>query len=150
MRIELARTWIPVVKQLAKNSLVNSINDSIFYCIYADYGCLRRSLFWGKKYGARFDHIEANLSAYLIIMALVWTHGSFFEELFFRAFIITTLSKFCGGRWPADLTALFVSSVFFGYRYAYYQGLHGAFITGAGGLLLVFVISGLAVKTSYH
>lgn len=95
--------------------------------VFADH------FFEDKNYGTRFDNIQGNLSAYLIIMALVSTHRSFFEELLFRAFIITKLSKFCGGRWPADLTAPFVSSVFFGCRQAYYQGLYGAFITGAGG-----------------
>lgn len=32
-------------------------------------------------YGTRFDHVEGNLIAYLTIMVIVWTHGSFFEEL---------------------------------------------------------------------
>lgn len=83
--------------------------------------------------GTRFDHIEGNLQAYLIIMVLVWTHGSFFEELLFRAFAITKASRFLGGGWPVDIAALIVSSVFFGYRHAYYQGLHGALVTGAAG-----------------
>jgi membrane protease YdiL (CAAX protease family) len=89
--------------------------------------------FVDPEYGTRFDHIEGNLPAYLTIMLLVWTHGSFFEELLFRAFIITKTSQFLGGRWSGDLVALVVSSVFFGYRHAYYQGIHGALITGAGG-----------------
>ena len=44
--------------------------------------------------GTRFAHIEGNLEGYLIIMVLVWTHGSFFEELLFRAFLITNASRF--------------------------------------------------------
>lgn len=83
--------------------------------------------------GSRFAHVEGNLMAYLIIMVLVWTHGSFFEELLFRAFIINHASGFLGGGLKADIAALFVSSCFFGYRHAYYQGIHGAIITGAGG-----------------
>lgn len=83
--------------------------------------------------GERFAHIEGNLVAYLLIMLLVWTHGSFFEELLFRAFIINHTSQFLGGDLKADLAALFLSSAFFGYRHAYYQGIHGALITGAGG-----------------
>jgi len=83
--------------------------------------------------GMRFDHIEGNLQAYVIIMVLVWTHGSFFEELLFRAFAITKASEFLGGRWSADIAALFLSSIFFGYRHHYYQGIHGAFVTGAAG-----------------
>ena len=83
--------------------------------------------------GTRFAHIEGNLEGYLIIMVLVWTHGSFFEELLFRAFLITHASRFLGGGLAGDIAALLASSAFFGYRHAYYQGMHGALITGAGG-----------------
>jgi hypothetical protein len=89
--------------------------------------------FIDPEYGSRFDHVEGNLTAYIIIMGLVWTHGSFFEELLFRAFIMTKTSEACGdGLWGA-IIALFASSAFFGYRHAYYQGVHGALVTGAGG-----------------
>lgn len=81
----------------------------------------------------RFDHVVGNPVAYLGIMALVWTHGSFFEELLFRAFIIDRASHAMGGGLKADLIAVLISSVFFGYRHYYYQGMHGALITGAGG-----------------
>ena len=81
----------------------------------------------------RFDHIEGNLAAYIGIMLLVWTHGSFFEELLFRAFVIDRTSHAFGGGWKADIAAALFSSIFFGYRHYYYQGMHGALITGAGG-----------------
>lgn len=81
----------------------------------------------------RFAHIEGNLGAYLVIMFFVWTHGSFFEELLFRAFIISHASEAMNGGLRGDLLAVLMSSVFFGYRHAYYQGWHGALVTGAGG-----------------
>ena len=81
----------------------------------------------------RFSHVEGNLVAYVVIMLLVWTHGSFFEELLFRAFIINHTSGALGGGFRADIAALLLSSAFFGYRHAYYQGWHGALVTGAGG-----------------
>ncbi|AMO70889.1 hypothetical protein AZE99_02590 [Sphingorhabdus sp. M41] len=81
----------------------------------------------------RFDHIEGNLPAYIGIMLLVWTHGSFFEELLFRAFVIDRASNAFGGGRIADIAAALFSSIFFGYRHYYYQGMHGALITGAGG-----------------
>ncbi len=81
----------------------------------------------------RFSHIEGNLVAYVLIMLLVWTHGSFFEELLFRAFIISNASEGLGGGLRGDIIALLISSAFFGYRHAYYQGWHGALVTGAGG-----------------
>ena len=85
------------------------------------------------NYGTRFDHIEGNLVAYLTIMLVVWTHGSFFEELLFRAFVISKLALAMGDSRFAVVTALIASSIFFGYRHAYYQGVYGALITGAGG-----------------
>ncbi len=90
---------------------------------------------WFEHIGAsgRFDHVEGNLGAYMIIMALTWTHASFFEELLFRAFVINHASRFMGGGIKADWIAVLFSSVFFGYRHYYYQGMYGALVTGAGG-----------------
>ncbi|MEP3226616.1 MAG: CPBP family intramembrane glutamic endopeptidase [Parasphingorhabdus sp.] len=81
----------------------------------------------------RFDHVEGNLPAYIGIMFLTWTHASFFEELLFRAFVISRTSHFLGGGLKADLIAVVFSSIFFGYRHYYYQGMYGALITGAAG-----------------
>ncbi len=83
----------------------------------------------------RFDFIKGNLGAYLLIMALVWTHGSFFEELLFRAFIITKSSDALGSTKAASLIAVILAAAFFGYRHYYYQGMHGAFVTGGIGLV---------------
>lgn len=83
----------------------------------------------------RFDFVSGNLGAYLIIMALVWTHGSFFEELLFRAFIITKSESALGGTRIASLAAVLLAAIFFGYRHYYYQGMHGAIVTGGIGLL---------------
>lgn len=90
--------------------------------------------FEDKKASGRFDHIEGNLGAYLVIMFLTWTHASFFEELLFRAFIIDKTGRFLGGGGKAALIAAFFSAVFFGYRHYYYQGMNGALTTGAAGL----------------
>lgn len=111
-----------------------TILSMVFFVICTQaIGVLGDRYFEDVNTGTRFDHIEGNLQAYIIIMVLVWTHGSFFEELLFRAFAITKASDFLGGRWPADITALLLSSIFFGYRHAYYQGIYGALVTGAGG-----------------
>jgi membrane protease YdiL (CAAX protease family) len=42
----------------------------------------------------RFDSIQGNSTEYLIIIFLTWTHSSIFEELLFRAFIISKASLF--------------------------------------------------------
>lgn len=92
----------------------------------------------------RFDYVEGNLAAYIGTMLLVWTHASFFEELLFRAFIISRASHFLGGGLKADLIAVVFSSLFFGYRHYYYQGVYGALITGAAGFVfgMLYVLFG--------
>lgn len=92
---------------------------------------------WFEDVGAsgRFDFVKGNLAGYLLIMGLVWTHGSFFEELLFRAFIISKLTDSLPGiRW-AGLAAVAIAAAFFGYRHFYYQGMHGAIVTGCIGLV---------------
>jgi len=111
-----------------------TVFSMVFFIICTQaMGVLADRYFEDVNTGTRFNHIEGNVQAYIIIMVLVWTHGSFFEELLFRAFAITKASVFLGGRWPADIAALLLSSIFFGYRHAYYQGIHGALVTGAAG-----------------
>lgn len=92
---------------------------------------------WFEDIGAsgRFDFVCGNLAAYLLIMALVWTHGSFFEELLFRAFIITKLGDSLGGTKGASIIAVVIAGIFFGYRHYYYQGMHGALVTGCIGIV---------------
>ncbi|WP_424929477.1 type II CAAX prenyl endopeptidase Rce1 family protein [Amaricoccus tamworthensis] len=92
---------------IAATQLMGLIADAYFVCV---------------NDGSRFDHVEGNLIAYLTIMLLVWTHGSFFEELLFRAFLITKLGETFGRTRAAMVVALITSSAFFGYRHAYYQG----------------------------
>ncbi|WP_379551363.1 CPBP family intramembrane glutamic endopeptidase [Qipengyuania sp. DGS5-3] len=92
---------------------------------------------WFEDIGAsgRFDFVRGDFPAYLMVMGLVWTHGSFFEELLFRAFIISNLIDVMGqGRW-VSIVAVVIAAIFFGYRHLYYQGMHGALVTGCIGLV---------------
>ncbi|WCL55174.1 CPBP family intramembrane glutamic endopeptidase [Gimibacter soli] len=82
----------------------------------------------------RFDHVEGNLVAYLILMGVIWTHAAFFEELIYRAFFINRLGTALGGSRVALLVAVVLSGSFFGYRHLVYQGMHGALMTGAVGV----------------
>lgn len=106
---------------------------AFFVCV-AVFKTIADNLFESVGTSGRFDHVEGNLGAYLLMMALVWTHSSVFEELLFRAFIITRISKFFGESRLADVGAACLAAVFFGYRHYYYQGLHGAVVTGGIGL----------------
>lgn len=89
----------------------------------------------------RFDFVKGSWVGYLTVMALVWSHGSFFEELLFRAFVITKTEAALGGARWATIGAVVIGAIFFGYRHYYYQGLHGAFVTGMIGLVfgLIYV-----------
>lgn len=99
-------------------------------------------LFFEKGYVAdRFGDIEGDVPMYLLWMALVWTHGAFFEEMLFRAFLINRLCVFLGGSAAATLMSVTLAAVFFGYRHAYYQGSFGFVVTGAigFGLGLIYI-----------
>jgi membrane protease YdiL (CAAX protease family) len=88
------------------------------------------------KASGRFDFVTGNLLAYFGVMALVWTHGSFFEEMLFRAFLISRGSDILRGGIGASVVVVVVLSCFFGYRHYYYQGINGALVTGFIGLTL--------------
>lgn len=100
------------------------------------FGWVADQFFIDVGTSGRFDHIEGNLMAYIGIMVLVWTHSAFFEELLFRAFIITKLGESMGGTRLAIGMAVVLGAMFFGYRHSYYQGMHGAVQTGGIGLVL--------------
>ncbi len=106
----------------------------LFIAAAAIFSIIADRFFEDVGASGRFDHVEGDVVSYVIVMALVWTHGSFFEELLFRAFIISKASRLLGGGILADLIAVGFSSVFFGYRHYYYQGLNGALVTGGIGL----------------
>ena len=107
----------------------------VFLVTVAGASAIANLFFEDVGTSGRFDFVRGDLAAYLLIMLVVWTHGSFFEELLFRAFIITKLSDTLGGMRGAGIVAAIIAAVFFGYRHYYYQGMNGAIVTGAIGLL---------------
>lgn len=85
---------------------------------------------------SHFGDIEGDVGAFLFYLFLIWTHSAFFEELLFRAFIISKLEAIFGDmKWATPL-AVVLAACFFGYRHYYYQGMHGALVTGCIGLSL--------------
>lgn len=107
----------------------------LFLATVAGTNAIADMMFEDIGASGRFDFVRGNLAAYLMIMVVVWTHGSFFEELLFRAFIITKLSDTLGDKRGAAIISVIIAAVFFGYRHYYYQGMHGALVTGMIGLL---------------
>lgn len=84
----------------------------------------------------RFGDIEGDVAAFAMYLVIIWTHTAFFEELLFRAFIINRLEAFLGDMKWATPVAVVLAAAFFGYRHYYYQGMHGAIVTGCIGLTL--------------
>jgi len=84
----------------------------------------------------RFGDIEGDVVTFAMYLVIIWTHTAFFEELLFRAFIINRLETFFGDMKWATPAAVVLAAAFFGYRHYYYQGVHGAIVTGCIGLTL--------------
>lgn len=110
-----------------------------FFLTVAVFNTIADHFFTDVGASGRFDHVKGNPVAYLIIMFLVWTHGSTFEELIFRAFVITKTSLMLGDNRLTDFIAVVLAAVFFGYRHYYYQGMNGAIVTGGIGLTFGFL-----------
>lgn len=97
-------------------------------------------LFFDKAYVAdRFGDLEGDVPMFALWLVLIWTHGSFFEEMLFRAFLINSFQRFLGdGTW-VTVASVTLAAIFFGYRHAYYQGPYGFVVTGTIGFALGFI-----------
>ncbi len=88
----------------------------------------------------RFGNLQGNISLLALWIFLGWAVGGFFEEMFFRGFLITRLDHFFNGdmatkglRWTL-LLSVALPAIIFGGAHFYYQGLRGAIIVTAMGL----------------
>ncbi|UTW60112.1 CPBP family intramembrane metalloprotease [Kordiimonas sp. SCSIO 12603] len=116
-----------------------------FILLFLAAGGFIADLFFDKGFVInRFEGVEGNVPVFIMWLFLVWTHSAFFEEMLFRAVIMNRLSTFFGGDTAATIAAIVLSSIFFGYRHAYYQGGHGFIVTGFAGLgfAIVYVVLG--------
>ncbi|PHS27295.1 MAG: CPBP family intramembrane metalloprotease [Robiginitomaculum sp.] len=91
----------------------------------------------------RWGDIAGSLPNYLLWMGIVWTAAAFGEEMFFRGFLITRLQAAFKGLPMANVLAVLLPALLFGYGHMYYQGLRGLIVTGAialafGTMFLVF------------
>jgi membrane protease YdiL (CAAX protease family) len=85
----------------------------------------------------KIDLSEVDLSSvekYLIWIVLGFMLGGLLEEILFRGFLITRISKFLKVNKISDLLALFATSVLFGLCH-YYQGWSGVISTGLIGFM---------------
>lgn len=83
-----------------------------------------------------YASIKGNTGKFLVLLALGFVYGGFFEELMFRGFVIGWGSVLLGRKGVAWLACL--SSIAFGVAHSY-QNLSGMVSTGLTGLALALV-----------
>jgi membrane protease YdiL (CAAX protease family) len=82
-----------------------------------------------------FDGIRGNFHFYLGMLLVGWVAGGFIEEILFRGFLITRISKIFRNVKVGDWFAILTTSVIFGFSH-YYQGLNGMITTGLISVIL--------------
>lgn len=81
-----------------------------------------------------FKGFEGNLTVFLFNLMLGWLIGGFAEEILFRGFMISHLTKLVRGR-AGEIVAVLATAALFGYLHSY-QGITGQILTGILGLIL--------------
>ncbi|MCO5247806.1 MAG: CPBP family intramembrane metalloprotease [Chitinophagales bacterium] len=86
--------------------------------------------------------IETNsIVDYLVWIVIGFVLGGLLEEILFRGFLMTRISKFLKGNQTTDINALFLTSILFGLCHLY-QGWSGVISTGIIGFLfgIIFLV----------
>lgn len=84
---------------------------------------------------ARFGNLTGNTNLFVLWLAIIWVAGPA-EELFFRGFMINTLTEFLGKSRTAIALSILIPAAIFGAVHMYYQGLQGLITTGFIGISL--------------
>lgn len=87
---------------------------------------------------SQFDEITGNPMLFLIYFGLIWTLAAFGEEIAYRGFIVTRLSKIFGSTQTSLIVAVIFSSIIFGIGH-YYKGPAGMIDSGISGLTFGFL-----------
>jgi uncharacterized protein len=85
-----------------------------------------------------FDVIRGNFPNYLGMLLVGWIAGGFIEEILFRGFLITRISKFFQKANAGNWFAILLTSIIFGFSH-FYQGLNGMITTGLISLIFGFI-----------
>lgn len=86
-----------------------------------------------------YDFIRKRLSMLIITIVAAWFVGGFYEEIVFRGFIQTTITKWFGNFKYSFWLAGILTSVLFG-LYHWQQGIFGVVPSFLGGLLWTFLL----------
>lgn len=82
-----------------------------------------------------FDGIRGNFPNYLAMLVIGWVVGGFIEEILFRGFLITRISKIFRNVNVGNWLAILATSIIFGFSH-FYQGLNGMISTGLISVIL--------------
>lgn len=85
-----------------------------------------------------YDGIRGNFLNYLVVLLIGWVAGGFVEEVLFRGFLITRISKLFRNINIGNWFAILLTSVIFGFSHLY-QGLSGVIGTGLISVILGFI-----------
>jgi membrane protease YdiL (CAAX protease family) len=100
--------------------------------------------FWPPIVGPKgVDKIVHNPMAALAALGIVWTFAAFGEEIGYRGLILGRAAQALGGSRGAQIAAVILSGVLFGFGH-FYKGPAGVLDSGVAGLLMgaVFLLSG--------
>lgn len=81
------------------------------------------------------DSVRGSLKGLVVVVASVWVLVVFAEEILYRGFLMTEVTRVLGTEPPALVVALLLSSAVFGLSH-WYQGPSGVWSSGLVGLLL--------------
>lgn len=89
------------------------------------------------------DGVRGDLKALVQFLLLVWLTVAFLEEILFRGFLMTEISKFLGTGALAMVFNILITSIIFGLAH-WYQGKSGLISTAVIGAVIsvIFVFSG--------
>ena len=90
------------------------------------------------------DGVRGDIKALVQMLLLVWLTVAFLEEILFRGFLMTEISKFLGTGALAMTLNILVTSIIFGLAH-WYQDKSGVISTAVIGAVIsiIFVLSGL-------
>lgn len=90
-----------------------------------------------------YDNIRGNIPNYLLMLLVGWVVGGFIEEILFRGFLVTRISRLLGDTRTAQWLAILLTSMTFGFSHLY-QGWSGVISTALISVILgiIFIKSG--------
>lgn len=119
LQLSLKKRWIVPLSLLlvAVDILISSVSMPMLESAF------------GPRDLERFDILEDNTLAYILLLPCIWLFAAFGEEVFYRGFVMTRIERLLGGTKLAILGAVILQAIIFGAGHLY-QGISGAILAG--------------------